>query len=174
MRKTLTVGALALLVSGCMLGPDYFRPAVDTPPAWRVNDQEAHTAIDAAWWRQFGDPQLDALVDEALSANLDLLIASERIAEYAGRLGVARSDLFPQVGAGYDVARQRNTYTLLAMGPTTTLWISAAVSFHRSVLMAAVCRLRPPSGRGDVPAGGGGMAGTSPDGQAPLEAPATI
>ena len=109
MRKTLTVGALALLVSGCMLGPDYFRPAVDTPPAWRVNDQEAHTAIDAAWWRQFGDPQLDALVDEALSANLDLLIASERIAEYAGRLGVARSDLFPQVGAGYDVARQRNT-----------------------------------------------------------------
>ena len=109
MRKTLTVGALALLVSGCMLGPDYFRPAVDTPPAWRVNDQEAHTAIDAAWWRQFGDPQLDALVDEALSANLDLLIASERIAEYAGRLGVARADLFPQVGAGYDVARQRNT-----------------------------------------------------------------
>ena len=95
MRKTLTVGALALLVSGCMLGPDYFRPAVDTPPAWRVNDQEAHTAIDAAWWRQFGDPQLDALVDEALSANLDLLIASERIAEYAD----LRIRMFPAKGS---------------------------------------------------------------------------
>ena len=109
MRETLIACTLALLVTGCMVGPDYVRPVVDTPPAWRINESEARDTANTAWWSQFGDPLLNTLIDEAVRENKDLLIASARIDEYAGRLGVTRADLFPQIGLGYDVARQRNT-----------------------------------------------------------------
>ena len=109
MRETLTACTLALLVTGCMVGPDYVRPVVDTPPTWRINESEARDTANTAWWSQFGDPLLNTLIDEAVRENKDLLIASARIDEYAGRLGVTRADLFPQIGLGYDVARQRNT-----------------------------------------------------------------
>ena len=109
MRETLTACTLALLVTGCMVGPDYVRPVVDTPPAWRINESEARDTANTALWSQFGDPRLNTLIDEAVRENKDLLIASARIDEYAGRLGVTRADLFPQIGLGYDVARQRNT-----------------------------------------------------------------
>ena len=40
MRKSLLVSLLALLASGCMVGPDYVRPPADAPTAWRLNDQD--------------------------------------------------------------------------------------------------------------------------------------
>ena len=109
MRKTLTACALALLVAGCMVGPDYVRPVVETPPDWRISESDARDTANTAWWTQFGDPALNALIDEAVRANKDLLIASARIDEYAGRLGATRADLFPQLGLGYDAAKQKNT-----------------------------------------------------------------
>lgn len=109
MHKALCVSVIALLVSGCMVGPDYVRPDVQTPPAWRISETDARDTANTAWWKQFGDAQLNALIDEALVANKDLLIASARIDEYAGRLGVTRADLFPQVGIGYGASRQKNT-----------------------------------------------------------------
>lgn len=109
MRKGMTVALMALLASGCMMGPDYFRPAVDMPAAWRVAEQDAKDLADTAWWEQFKDPVLNELVAAALRENKDLLIATARIEEYAGRYGISRADLFPQVGLGTDVYRQRNT-----------------------------------------------------------------
>jgi predicted RND superfamily exporter protein len=41
MRKPLLAALLALLAGGCMVGPDYVRPPVDTPTAWRLSDQDA-------------------------------------------------------------------------------------------------------------------------------------
>ena len=110
MRKfaSTTLALAALLAGGCMIGPDYSRPSVDTPDGWRVNESSASKLANAAWWEQFNDPVLDELVDTALRENKDLLIASARIEEYAGRLGVTRSQLFPQAAAGYDVYRQRD------------------------------------------------------------------
>ena len=109
MRKSVTAALVALLASGCMIGPDYVRPAVDTPPAWRISEQDAKDLADTAWWEQFNDPVLNDLVVRALAENKDLLIASARIEEYAGRYGVSRADLFPQFALGYDVYKQKNT-----------------------------------------------------------------
>ena len=109
MRRFATVSLIALLVSGCMVGPDYFRPAVDTPPAWRLSDQDATDLANSAWWEQFGDPVLSDLIASALRENKDLLIASARIDEYAGRYGMTRAQLFPQIGAAANGARQYNT-----------------------------------------------------------------
>ncbi len=107
-HKLAGVGLIALLVSGCMIGPDYFRPAVDTPPAWRLTDQAAKDLANSAWWEQFGDPVLSDLIAAALRENKDLLIASARIDEYAGRYGIARAQLFPQLSAGVDGYKQKN------------------------------------------------------------------
>ncbi len=109
MRKPLLVSLLALLVSGCMMGPDYLRPAVETPPAWRLTEQNAKDLANTAWWEQFGDPVLNDLVTTALRENKDLMIAAARVEEFAGNYGIVRSGLFPQVGAGYQPSRQRNT-----------------------------------------------------------------
>lgn len=49
------------------------------------------------WWTQYGDPQLDALVDRALAANLDLKTATARIAEARALTGEAQSKLLPAV-----------------------------------------------------------------------------
>ncbi len=109
MRKTLIATLLALLVSGCMMGPDYTRPVVDTPPGWRVSDQDAKDLANSTWWKQFNDPVLNDLVGTALLENKDLMIASARIEEYVGRYGITRAELFPQFGLGYNAAQQKNT-----------------------------------------------------------------
>jgi multidrug efflux system outer membrane protein len=81
---------------------------VDAPAAWRLTEPEAKYLANTAWWEQFGDPVLNDLVNTALRENKDLMIATARIDEFAGRYGFVRSGLFPQVGAGYEVSRQRN------------------------------------------------------------------
>jgi multidrug efflux system outer membrane protein len=110
MRKRMFVPLFAALVSslsGCMVGPDYFRPLFDTPPAWRVSDTQARDLANTAWWEQFGDPVLNDLIANALRENRDLMIATARIDEFAGQYGISRSQLFPQVGVGLDAAKQR-------------------------------------------------------------------
>lgn len=108
MRKTLLVTLVSLLVGGCMVGPDYVRPPVDAPAAWRLTEPEVKDLANTAWWEQFGDPVLNDLVATALRENKDLMIASARIDEFAGNYGFVRSGLFPQVGAGYKASRQKN------------------------------------------------------------------
>ena len=110
MRKyrfnALVAGVTLLMLGGCMVGPDYVRPAVDAPTAWRISDQGARDLANTSWWEQFNDPVLNELIAVALRENKDLLIATARIEEYAGYLGVSRSQLFPQIGVGGDASRQ--------------------------------------------------------------------
>ncbi|MEI6300904.1 MAG: efflux transporter outer membrane subunit [Betaproteobacteria bacterium] len=108
MRK-LAAPLMAVLVSACMIGPDYQRPPIDAPAAWRLSEQGAKDLANSAWWEQFNDPALNTLVATALRENKDLMIASARIEEFAGRLGITRSQLYPQVGLGVDASRQRVT-----------------------------------------------------------------
>jgi len=115
MRKPLLVTLLALLASGCMVGPDYVRPPVETPTApvetptaWRLSEQDARDLANTVWWEQLGDPVLNDLVATALHENKDLMIAAARVDQFAGNYGIVRSGLFPQVGAGYEVRRQRD------------------------------------------------------------------
>ena len=106
MRRAWLCIALLLLPAGCAVGPDYRRPEIDTPVAWRVDPREAADVINTAWWKQFRDPELNALIEIALRENKDLRIATARVEEFAARLGIARSDFFPQFG--YDVSGSRD------------------------------------------------------------------
>lgn len=101
---------LACVGSGCVLGPDYVRPTVDVPETYRFAGAGASASYLAelpSWWRAFGDPELDALVTEALAANRDLRVATARVDEFAARVGATRAQGLPQVGYGVSAGRQR-------------------------------------------------------------------
>ncbi|BCT93226.1 RND transporter [Lysobacter helvus] len=107
--RTTALTFVALFAAGCTLGPDYARPTIDTPTAYRNADatSPAPTLENvSAWWTGFGDPQLDALVTEALAANHDLRIAALRVDEFAARARTTRAQAFPQVGYGATAGRQ--------------------------------------------------------------------
>ncbi len=106
MRFVLMVSLCVVFVAGCAVGPDYKRPAVETPAKWRLEEPNAKDLANTAWWGQFNDPVLSDLIGEALRQNRDLAIATARIDEFMGRYNVARADLFPQVGSGTSVIRK--------------------------------------------------------------------
>src|SRR5271156_1626229 len=95
----------ASLATGCAVGPNYHKPDVQTPAAFRdLSDNQqvqAQTAsyADLPWWQVFQDPQLQDLIRTALKQNYDLQVATERINEERAQLTITRSNLFPQVQA---------------------------------------------------------------------------
>jgi len=99
------VAALALLAGACTVGPDYARPAIDAPAAWRVDYPKAAEVANTAWWEQFQDPVLNELIASALRENRDIRIAAARVEQFAGALVATRSQLFPQVGYGAAATR---------------------------------------------------------------------
>lgn len=95
------------LLAGCMVGPDYQRPAVDTPQNFRFEYKEAKDAINTLWWEQFNDSVLNDLIRIALQENKDVKIAAARVEQFLGQYGTTRAALFPQVGIGATGGRQR-------------------------------------------------------------------
>lgn len=90
-----------------MVGPDYVRPVVDVPAAFRYEDKDAREAANTEWWKQFQDPALDGLIKEALANNRNIKIAAANVEQAAGVLMQARSPLFPQIGYSGSGTKQR-------------------------------------------------------------------
>jgi multidrug efflux system outer membrane protein len=109
MTKThpLLIGGLAIVLVGCTVGPDYRRPAVDVPSAWRISTEEAAQVSDLAWWDRFGDPVLSGLVRTAVDNNKDLRIAAANVDQAFAQYGITRSALYPELDAGASADRER-------------------------------------------------------------------
>jgi multidrug efflux system outer membrane protein len=107
-RRLGAVGVALLALSGCTLGPDYKRPAVDAPKAFQYETQAAVETSDTQWWQQFGDPVLDQLITEALAHNTNIQIAAANVEQSAAVLTQTRSQFFPGVGYGVNAQRQRS------------------------------------------------------------------
>lgn len=106
MKRAWFVSA-ALLLAGCAVGPDYKKPTVEVPNAWRTSAAGASEVANTAWWQQFGDPVLDELIDTALRDNRDVRIAAARVDQFVAALQVTRSQFYPQVGYGIGASRSR-------------------------------------------------------------------
>ena len=102
----LAMAVLALL-SACAQGPDYQRPEVAVPAAWRAPQVDAADVVNTAWWETFGDPDLNRLIQDVLDANQDLQIATLRIEEFDALLQISRAALTPQLGVSGEVKRVR-------------------------------------------------------------------
>lgn len=107
MRARSFLTLLAVLATGCSVGPNYKRPAIATPATFRApeplpSDQAASLA-DLKWFQVFKDPQLQDLIRTALVRNYDLRDAIARVEAARASLGITRSDQFPNVAAGGNV-----------------------------------------------------------------------
>lgn len=109
MRRAAAVAVAACMISGCMVGPDYTRPAVDAPKTFIYEPSDAADTANTQWWKQFDDPVLDALIVEALAHNLNVKVAAANVDQAAGVLTQTRSGLFPQVGYDGTAGRARST-----------------------------------------------------------------
>ncbi len=128
MRPLLCSGAL-LLMASCSVGPNYKRPAVTVPTAYRgARADEAITAENATpsatvptstgsaavalgdekWWEVFQDKELQGLIRTALKNNYDVRIAAARVLQAQAQLGITRADQLPSLEAGENVTSTRS------------------------------------------------------------------
>ena len=100
----------ALLLAGCAAGPDYQRPALEMPVAWKVEapfreGAPNDLAAKGPWWLRFGDPQLDQLERQALAGSPTLAAANARLTQARAVLAASTAGLFPQIALGARAAR---------------------------------------------------------------------
>lgn len=112
MRRTVSVekrlalamaAATMLLISSCAVkeppAPEEVRQealsGVELPPAWKTDGPAGE--IRDSWLAEFGDPQLSALVDEALAHNPDLRVSATRVEQAAEYVNLAKSALYPAI-----------------------------------------------------------------------------
>src|SRR5215471_2760745 len=88
------------LLSSCAVGPNYKRPNVPTPPAFRSGPDVTQQAsfADLPWWEIFHDETLTALIKESLANNNDLTVAVARVEQASDVAAQARSQYFPTLG----------------------------------------------------------------------------
>ena len=110
--KSWIVWLASLSLTGCAVGPNYKRPAVDVPGGYRglapENADHGSTSIgDEKWWEIFRDEQLQNLIRAALASNYDVRIAAQRVLEARASLGITRADQFPTITGGTAGSNER-------------------------------------------------------------------
>jgi outer membrane protein TolC len=95
------ISTVALLLSGCMVGPNYHKPAAPVPPAFQeptVPPPAGQNAIGYSdWWKVFNDPTLDGLEVQADAANKDIKIAIAHVDEATATTKAVHSFLLPTI-----------------------------------------------------------------------------
>jgi multidrug efflux system outer membrane protein len=110
--KRWLVAIAFLMLTGCTLGPKYKRPQVTVPDTYRglapdASPQTVASLGDEKWWSVYQDPQLQALIREALAQNYDVRIAATHVLQAQATLGITRADQFPTVTAGASTSNER-------------------------------------------------------------------
>ena len=92
----------ALWLAGCMVGPDYKRPATEIPGQFRavMTPDAAASVADLKWFEVFKDEQLQELIRTALAQNYDLRDAVARVDAARANLGITQADQYPNFGVG--------------------------------------------------------------------------
>lgn len=110
MRVKLAVPALALILTGCTMGPKYQRPVVNTPAAFRGAAEPALTESlgDTKWESIFPDEELKKLIRQALERNYDVRIAASRVVQAQAQVGIVRADQFPVINGTGSASRQKS------------------------------------------------------------------
>ena len=118
LRLALIAGP-ALALAGCMVGPNFQRPAPPAVASFLPKDAQRAPAgadaqqivqgmdIPARWWTVFHSPELDALVAQALANNADVAAAEAALRNARELLYAQRGALFPTVSAGFQGLRAR-------------------------------------------------------------------
>ncbi|RQP34952.1 efflux transporter outer membrane subunit [Burkholderia ubonensis] len=118
--------ATVVLLAGCAVGPDYHRPDTPMPAAfkeapagWKVA-QPADGADRGAWWRVYGDPQLDALIDKLNASNQTIAQSAAAYRQARALVAEARAAYFPTVGLTASGSRSRTPRASLSSGSSSS------------------------------------------------------
>lgn len=118
--------ATAVLLAGCAVGPDYHRPDTPMPAAfkeapagWKVA-QPADGADRGAWWRVYGDPQLDTLIDKLNASNQTIAQSAAAYRQARALVAEARAAYFPTVGLTASGSRSRTPRASLSSGSSSS------------------------------------------------------
>jgi len=122
-RRAALVGLAALVLGGCMVGPEYTKPSVPMTPAYKEADgwkvaQPSDALPRGRWWELFGDPDLHALEEQVAAANQNLKIAEARLREARAQVRFNRAALFPTISTtfGPRVLRESANQPFLSPG----------------------------------------------------------
>ena len=97
-----------LIISGCMVGPNYHPPQVSVPSSWTGTNGQTTSAVDLVrWWTQFNDPNLNSLITRAVMSNLDLKQAQSRLRQARFQRKVVSAGLWPTVDATGSYTRRQ-------------------------------------------------------------------
>jgi multidrug efflux system outer membrane protein len=108
-----SIVAFSIALSGCLLGPNYNRPTIAAPAAFRGQSAAEQTSFaDQGWWDVYSDPFLNVLIKEALKNNYDLKTAIARAKEAAAYRAVAQSAYLPTVNEESGVQRDHGVYKM--------------------------------------------------------------
>src|SRR5580693_1319003 len=106
-HRVIAITVAAGLLTGCTVGPNYVRPTVATPQAFRAPEPlpapQAASLADLKWFEVFKDEKLQELIRTALEQNYDLRDAVARVEEARANLGITRSNQYPQASASGDL-----------------------------------------------------------------------
>jgi NodT family efflux transporter outer membrane factor (OMF) lipoprotein len=113
--KSSVIGiVLASVLAGCAVGTPYQRPDVAMPGQWE-GTENATTASAAAvttdWWKQFGNAELDQLMEQALAANHDLAAAVSRIRQARASARIATASRLPSADLSANATRSHSNQT---------------------------------------------------------------
>lgn len=103
-------------VSGCALAPDYQRPPAVTPSIYPVTSAPGASVATIGWREVFREPELQRLIDMALTNNRDVRIAATRVAEARAAWRIDGASLYPQLDAVGAGARGRTITNLPQRG----------------------------------------------------------
>jgi len=134
-KPILLAPLLILLLAGCAwLAPDYKRPALDLPEKWTDQKPSAGTTeILKGWWKEYHDPALQKLVEEALANNGDLAVAAARVQQAQAQYKYAFANQFPLVTAEGIATRSKLGFPnnfLLTNKPVNLSFIGGMLSYE--------------------------------------------
>jgi len=117
--KTHIILVALLMLAGCMVGPDYHKPDVTTPAAYKeAKGWKPAEPKDAAprgnWWEIYGDGDLNALVSQAEISNQNVLAAAAQYRQALALLGVTQASYFPTLSGDLSGTRAQGA------SPSTT------------------------------------------------------
>ncbi|HEX4645279.1 MAG TPA: efflux transporter outer membrane subunit [Verrucomicrobiae bacterium] len=105
----LATALFGIWFAGCAVGPNYKRPAINSPPSFRDDNAASNSSFaELTWWRVYEDDTLQALIQEAFTNNYDLRIAAARVEQARAVAMQARSQFIPSANYSGTVARGRN------------------------------------------------------------------
>lgn len=131
----------ALILTACMVGPDYSQPSAPTPTAYKEagnwkQAQPSDAVIRGKWWEIYHDSQLNTLEEQVNISNQNVIQVEAQFREAAAAVKVARAGLFPAVTANPSYTESQASQNLTSHPENSQHMGATAVTLYNLPLEA--------------------------------------